>query len=174
MRNTAYRVAVVVACLGFAAAIAWGVVRTIHTLDRPDGFARAPIPGELAVRGVASGEKAVYYEGNGQPRWRELGLRVTGPSGTTIPVRTYTGNLQYDIGDDVASAIASFRTLAAGRYRVSTTAREPGARLAVGADLGGDVKRTVFWATIIVLVGLLAAAAIAAPTYRRRSAVGAA
>ena len=57
-----------------------------------------------------------------------------------------------------------------GRYRVTATvAVEPGARLAVGRDLAGDMTSTMRWAVAFALGGLLAAGAIAAAAWRRRS-----
>jgi hypothetical protein len=86
-------------------------------------------------------------------------------------VSAYHGDLEYDRDGRVAKAIATFATHRSGRYRVTATAApEPGAKLAIGRDLAGEMKTTVLWATMIVLGGLLAGAAIAAATRRRRSA----
>lgn len=165
-----YWVAAFVAALGLAAAIAFGVLGILRTLDRPDGFARAAIPGALIVTGVAGGWQVVYYEGDARAGWRRLDVRVSGPDRATVPVSTYHGDLEYDHQGRVAKAIATFATHTGGRYRVTATvAAEPGAKLAVGRDLAGDVKTTVLWATVIAVGGLLAAAAIAAATRRRRS-----
>jgi hypothetical protein len=165
-----YWIAAVVATLGLAAAIAFGVTGTLRTLDRPDDFARAAIPGTLTVTGAAGGRQVVYYEGDTRPRWRRLDVRVIRPDGAAVPVSAYHGDLEYDHQGRVATAIATFATHRSGRYRVTTTAAvEPGAKLAVGRDLAGDMKTTVLWATVIALGGLLAATAIAAATPRRRS-----
>jgi hypothetical protein len=165
-----YWVAAIVAALGLAAAIACGVTGTVRTLDRPDDFARAAIPGALTVTGAAGGERVVYYEGDTRPGWRRLDVRVIRPDGAAVPVSAYHGDLEYDHQGRVATAIATFATHRSGRYRVTTTAAvEPGAKLAVGRDLAGDEKTTVLWATVTALGGLLAATAIAAATRRRRS-----
>src|SRR4051794_33562243 len=76
-----YWIAAAVATLGLAAAIAFGVVGTLRTLDRPDRFARGAIPGTLAVTGAAGGRQVVYYEGDTRPGWRGLDVRVIGPDG---------------------------------------------------------------------------------------------
>jgi hypothetical protein len=160
-----------VAALGLAAAIAFGLIGTLRTLDRPDGFARAAVPGALTVTGAAGGEQVVYYEGDARPGWRRLNVGVIGPGGAAVPVSAYHGDLEYDRDGRVAKAIATFATHRSGRYRVTATAApEPGAKLAIGRDLAGEMKTTVLWATMIVLGGLLAGAAIAAATRRRRSA----
>ena len=159
-----YWVAAAVATLGVAAAIAFGVIGTLRTLDRPDGFARAAIPGALTVTGAGRGRQVVYYEGDTRPGWRGLDVRVIGPDGAAVPVIAYHGDRR------VATAIATFAMRSSGRYRVTTTAAaEPGAKLGVGRDLAGDVQTTVLWAIVIALGGLLAAAAIAAATRRGRS-----
>ena len=165
-----YWVGALVAALALAAAIAFGVIGTLRTLDRPDGFARAAIPGALTVTGAAGARQAVYYEGDTRPAWRRLDVRVTGPDGAAVPVSAYRGDLQYDHQGRVAKAIASFATHKGGRYRVTASAAaEPGAELAVGRDLAGDLKTTVLWTAMIALSGLLAATASAAATRRRRS-----
>ena len=165
-----YWVAAVVAALGLAAAIALGVLGTLRTLDRPDAFARAAIPGALTVTGAAASRQVVYYEGDLRPGRRRLDIRVTGPQGAAVPVSAYRGDLEYDHQGRVAKAIASFATHTSGRYRVTTSeAAEPGAKLAVGLDLASEMKSTVLWAAVIALGGLLAATAIAAATRRRRA-----
>ena len=164
-----YRIAALVAAAALMAAIAFGVVGTLKTLDRADGFARAAIPGALTVTGAAGGEQVIYYEGDTHPGWRRLDVRVISPDGAAVPVSTYHADLEYDTHGRVAKAIARFDTQIGGRYRVTATvAVEPGARLAVGRDLAGDMTTTVLWAGVIALGGLLAAAAIAAMAWRRR------
>jgi hypothetical protein len=162
-----YWIAALVTGIALVAAIAFGIVGTLRTLDRPDDFARTAIPGALTVTGAAGGEQVIYYEGDARPGWRRLDVRVIGPGGMAVPVSAYHDDLEYDADGRVAKAIATFAT-AGGRYRVSATvAAEPDARLAVGRDLAADMTTTVLWAGVIALGGLLAAAAIAAAAWRR-------
>ena len=117
-----YWVAAVVAALALAAAIALGLLGTLRTLNRPDGFTRAAIPGALIVTGVAGGQQVVYYEGDTRPGWRRLDVRVDGPDGGALPVDAYHGDLEYDHHGRVAKAIATFATHTGGRYRITTGA----------------------------------------------------
>jgi hypothetical protein len=64
--------------------------------------------------------------------------------------------------------VASFKASTTGSYRVSASAAEAGARLAVGADLGGQMKHVGLYAGV-PLAGLLAAAALAGPTFHRHT-----
>src|SRR5690349_7611094 len=97
-----YWMAAMVATLGLAAAIAFGLIGTLRTLDRPDGFARAAIPGTLTVTGPAGGRQVVYYEGDTRPGWRGLDVRVIGPDGAAVPVIAYRGDRQYAVNARLA------------------------------------------------------------------------
>ena len=110
---------------------------------------RAAVPGALTVTGAAGGEQVFYYEGDARPGWRRLNVRVSGPDRATVPVSAYHGDLEYDIDGRVAKAIAIFATRTGGHYRVTATvAVEPGAKLAVGRDLAGDIRSTALWAGV--------------------------
>ena len=63
------------------------------------------------------------------PTWQQLGLTVTGPGGTAVPVATYRSSARYDVEPGRAGrAVATFQAATAGPYRVSTArASEAGA-----------------------------------------------
>ena len=42
---------------------------------------------------------------------------MKGPAGATVPVKAYPGDLSYDRGGLVATAVASFDASQRGRYR---------------------------------------------------------
>ena len=170
--RAAYWVAAMLLGLAVFGAVAYGVAGTLRALDRPDHFARVAIPGQLIVHATAGAHKAIYYEGTARPTPRHLRLRVTGPAGQPVAITADDGIVEYDIRGIVARAIATFKVSTAGSYRVSATTAEPGARLAVGAELGGEMKRVGLRAGLIALAGLLAAAAVAAPTFHRHTRYG--
>jgi hypothetical protein len=167
--RAAYWIAAMVLGLAVLGAVAYGVVGTVRALDRPDHFARVAIPGQLLIQAAAGAQKTIYYEGATRPTPRALRLRVTGPTGQQVTINAYHGTVEYDIRGIVARAVASFNASTAGSYRVSALTAEPGAKLAVGANLGGQMKRVALYAGLILLAGLLAATALAGPTLRRRT-----
>ena len=66
--------------------------------------------------------------------------------------------------------LARFEATTAGQYRVSATrATEAGATLAVGDNVAGAIARSTLGTAILGLVTVLAAALLAAATYRARS-----
>jgi hypothetical protein len=166
-----YWIAAVLALAGIAAAIAWAGVRTLETIGRADDFPRAVIPGTVTAKAMEPGKLVVYYEGKGKPTPRALGLTVSGPGGDRVVVQPYELELQYDAPGDrgVANAVASFQANATGMYRVSaTSAPQPGARIAVGEDLGRGLLSRLAWPGAVALSALIVASALAAWTHRRR------
>jgi hypothetical protein len=105
------------------------------------------------------------------PTWQQLGLSVTGPGGTAVPVATYRSSARYDITPGRAGrAVATFEATTAGPYRVSATrATEAGATLAVGADIARGLVLTRLGAVILGLMTVLTAVPLAVVTYRARS-----
>jgi hypothetical protein len=105
------------------------------------------------------------------PTWQQLGLSVTGPGGTAVPVATYRSSARYDITPGRAGrAVATFEATTAGPYRVSATrATEAEATLAVGADIARGLVLTRLGAVIFGLVAVLVAVPLAVATYRARS-----
>jgi hypothetical protein len=53
-------VAAILAVLGLTAAVVWGAVGTITTLDRVDDFDRVAVPGAMTVFVADPGTKVVY------------------------------------------------------------------------------------------------------------------
>jgi hypothetical protein len=159
----------VVATVALVALLATGALNTFSGVDQ---LARASIPGAVSVSAPRAGEMIVYFEGTVPPSLNELGLRVSGPDGAILPTDPHGPDLRYDHDDRVGTAVASFAVPAPGRYRVSTRATEPGARLAVGGDLGAAIMLTDL-ATVglglAAITGLAAVVALLLRRSRRRS-----
>jgi hypothetical protein len=149
-----------------AALLAWCALNLFSGVDH---LARAPIPGAVSINAQQTGEMVVYYEGDADPSFDELALRIAGPDGATVAVKPYGHgfDLRYDIHSHVGKAVASFEASAGGHYLVSARAAEPGARLAVGRDLGGGMLLTDL-AGIGVGFAVVALAAIAVALVLRR------
>ena len=105
------------------------------------------------------------------PTWQQLGLQVTGPGGTAVPVATYRSSARYEVEPGRAGrAVATFQAATAGAYRVSTArASEAGATLAVGGDIARSLALTTQGAVVLGLVTVLVAVPLAVATYRARS-----
>jgi hypothetical protein len=105
------------------------------------------------------------------PTWQRLGLQVTGPDGTAVPVHTYRSTARYDVDPGrLGRAVATFDATTAGAYRVSAArAAEAGATLAVGDNFARTIAVTTLGAAFLGLVTVLAAVLVAVVTYRTQS-----
>lgn len=105
------------------------------------------------------------------PTWQQLGLQVTGPGGTTVPVATYRSSARYDLQPGRAGrAVATFQATTAGPYRVSATRTiEARATLAVGENIARGMVVTTLGATILGLMTVVVAVPLAVVTYQARS-----
>jgi len=105
------------------------------------------------------------------PTWQQLGLQVTGPGGTVVPVRTDRSAARHDVDPGrLGRAVARFDAPTTGLYRVSAArATEAGATLAVGDNFAGTIAMTALGAASLGLVTVLAAVLVAVITYRARS-----
>ncbi len=166
-----YGLAAAIAIVAIIAAVGWGAARTLDVISRPDHFPRVTVPGATAISITALGAQVIYYEGTAKPSLDRLDLRVLDPSGQPVAVAAYRGDLRYDHAGLVANAVGTFPVRRAGRYRVfARAAPEATAKLAVGEDLGGAMQNAVLWAGLVAVAGILAAAATALLTNRRRRA----
>ena len=149
--------------------------------DRLTDMPRAAVPGDVTFDVTDTGEQLVYYLGEVDTSWRELGLTVTGPDGQAVPVKSYL------LGTKVASiaardhydgyathpefAVATFRADQTGGYEVATTAAaENGAEIAVGENLVRPVLFGLFGALAVVLAGIATGVVLIVVTAVRRSA----
>jgi hypothetical protein len=157
----------VLATVALAVFLAWSALGFFGGVDH---LARAPLPSAVSVSASHPGEMVVYYEGHVAPSLDELGLRVREANGAPVALKPYDLDLHYDVGSRVGTAVASFVAPAAGRYLVSASAVEPGARLAVGGDLGRGVVLTDLAGIGVGLAALAAIAAVVGLVLRRSGA----
>jgi hypothetical protein len=141
-------------------------------------------PAELAryADPTATGRPAIPYNpatdatievgyATNTPSWQQLRLRVTGPDGAVVPVRTYRSTARYDVDPGrLGRAVAKFDATTAGPYRLTAAkATETGATLAVGDNFAGAIALTTLGAASLGLVTVFGAAMVAVVTYRARS-----
>ena len=149
--------------------------------ERLTDMPRAAVPGDVSFDVTETGDQLVYYIGEADTSWRELGLTVTGPDGQDVQVRncllgTKVATIAaHDHQDGYAThpdfAVATFKADRTGGYEIATTsAAENGAEIAVGENLVGPVVFGLFGALAVVLAGIATGVVLIVVTAVRRSA----
>jgi hypothetical protein len=149
--------------------------------ERLTDMPRAAVPGDVTFDVSDTGDQLVYYLGEADTSWRELGLTVTGPDGQAVPVKTYLLGTKVasiaarDHYDEYAThpefAVATFRADQTGEYQVATTsAAENGAEIAVGENLVWPVVFGLLGALVVVLAGVATGVVLIIVTAVRRAA----
>jgi hypothetical protein len=159
----------------FAAVTGYGAYERIT--DMP----RATVPGDVSFDVTETGDQLVYYIGETDTSWRELGLTVTDPDGQAVEVRNcllgtkvatiaaHDHEREYTTHPDFA--VATFRADKTGGYEIATTsAAENGAEIAVGENLVGPVVVGLLGALAIVVGGIATGVTLIVVTAVRRSA----
>jgi hypothetical protein len=172
------------AVIMLAGLIGGGVLAGITGFDayeRLTDMPRAAVPGDVIFDITKTGDQLVYYIGEADTSWRELGVNVTGPDGRDVQVKNYllgkevvTITAQDHQGEHATHprfAVATFNADLIGRYEVATTsAAEDGAEIAIGENLMGPVVFRLFGALAVALAGIVAGAVLITVTAVRRSA----
>jgi hypothetical protein len=188
-RRTLWRwIGVALIVLGLVAGGAIGVATAIDTVHRVDRFPRGAAPGQVSVDVTKTARQVVYYVGNADPSWRELGLKVTAPDGQNVPISDYYRGIVGwdpvreltsvrervggpDSGNGVAKALATFSADGSGRYLITTSrSAASGGEIAAGEDIVGSVFVGVDVACAIALAGLVVGVMLIVTTSTRRSA----
>ena len=144
-----YGVGAAIVLLGVAAGIAWGTLATLRTHERAQGLPRTGLPGRLEVRAAAGTSRLIFFEGEGKPSPEDLGLSVTGPDGSKVPVRPYDLRMDYEIAGWTGTPVASFSASSTGTYAVA--AQKSGAGdIAVGDNFVRAQAVTVVGALALI------------------------
>jgi hypothetical protein len=167
-----YWVAAVLLLLGMGGGVTWGVRGTVRTHDQARSLPRTSVPGDLHVSLEGRTSRLIFFEGGGKPSPEELGLTVTAPDGSSVPVRAYDLFMRYEIAGWAGAPIASFSAPASGSYTVSATTPGRTGRISVGDDF---VRRqAIDVAGALALIGVTAIASlviVVVVAARRASAV---
>lgn len=179
-----YWLAAAIVVIGLIGGGVLAVATGIGAYDRLTDLPRTTVPGDLSVEVDEAGDQLVYYLGDRDTTWRELGLRVSAPGGEPVAVRTYLPTIKLGSGDrrddglrrDARDrgahrvVIATFDADTAGTYTVSTTApAEQGAELAVGENLVRPALILLAVAGGVALAGLAGGVTLFVVTGARRS-----
>jgi hypothetical protein len=127
-----YWLAAVVVLLGIGCGVTWGVVSTVRTHDRAQSLPRMDAPGRLQVPVEAGTSRLIFFEGEGKPSPEAMGITVTAPDGSSVPVKPYDLLMQYEIAGWVGAPIASFSAPTAGMYTISAKKAYHQGRISVG------------------------------------------
>jgi hypothetical protein len=149
--------------------------------ERLTDMPRAAVPGNVTFDVTDTGNQLVYYIGEADTSWRELGLTVIGPDGRAVPVKSYLLGMTvasiaaHDHYDEYAThprfAVATFRADQTGGYEIATTsAAENGAEIAVGENLVRPVLFGLAGALAVVLAGVATGVVLIIVTAVRRAA----
>lgn len=127
--------------LGVGVAIWWGVASYLGMLDRISAFERAPIPSSRVTVISEPVTKVLYVEAARRTPLPDVRFTVVDPSGRTVAVRTYEGDLRYDVPDEpgrMGRAVATFEANVKGVYSIEVIG--PSTEGAIAA-IGDDVAR---------------------------------
>jgi hypothetical protein len=164
---------IVIAVLGLATAIVWGVVGVTGYLNRVKDLSRMPVPGQMMVQVAGSGENFVYFEGQGPATLEQLRVRVTGPQGQVVALEPYRLDLRYDAPGNpgqIGHALATFQASGTGACRVTATGSAPaGTRIAIGESVAKNVIPTLLGILGLLLVTVGGGLALIIVTMVRRS-----
>jgi hypothetical protein len=176
-----YWLAAVVMLAGLIGGGVLAAVTGFGAYERLTDMPRAAVPGNVTFDVAKTGDQLVYYIGEADTSWRDLGLTVTGPDGQAVQVKNYLLGTKvatiaaHDHHGEYAAyprfAVATFRADLTGQYEVATTsAAENGAEIAVGENLVRPVVFRLFGALAVVLAGITTGAVLIIVTVVRRSA----
>lgn len=168
-RQVSYGLALLVAFVGVATAVVWGVTGVLDQVQQPEAFTRADISGTLTVNLTQVGAHVIYYESRGPAAVSAGQLKVLDASQRAVVVRPYGLDLRYDVPGKpgaLGTAIGVFEADHTGSFVIATSATvaDPRAQLAVGDDLAPATIRAVLLPVLTALVSISAAIAIAAAT----------
>ena len=143
-----YWVAAAIVLLGVAAGIAWGTLATLRAHEQAQDLPRTGLPGRLEVRATAGDSTLVFFEGEGKPSPEDLGLTVTGPDGSQVPVRPYDVRMEYEIAGWTGTPVASFSAPSTGTYSIAAQKSSRAGDISVGDNF--------LRAQVVDIVGALA------------------
>ena len=165
--------AAVIAVGGLLCAVAWAALGTVAgTSD----LARAALPARVTVQVSEPGSLVVYYEGEPVLSLAHLNLAVPGPGGTSVPVRGYGHDIQYDSATRPGvpgRAVAKFEAIGPGQYTIASTYERPGlAHLAADENISAGFIQRMLGPLLLAVGTVLLAIVVSVNTKVRRARRG--
>ena len=150
--------------LGVGVAIWWGVASYLGMLDRISSFQRVPIPSSRVTVISEPVTKVLYLEASPRTPVPAIRFRVVDPSGRTVAVRTYEGDLRYDVPEEpgrIGRAAATFEPRVEGVYSVDVIGTNTeGASVAIGDDVARPSVPSILGALFLLSISAVGGAAL--------------
>jgi hypothetical protein len=150
--------------LGIGVAIWWGVATYLGMLDRISAFERVPIPSFRVTVISEPVTKVLYVEAARRTPLPDVRFTVVDPSGRTVAVRTYEGDLRYDVPDEpgrIGRAVATFEVDAEGIYSIDVVGRSiEGAIVAIGDDVARPSVPAILGALFLLSISAVGGAVL--------------
>jgi len=129
-----FRSGIGVALVGLVAGLFLGITSYQDSQQEIDSFARISVPGTVTAQVDEPGQQVVYYEGNQSVGIDDLTVGIVDPTGATVAVAPYEGELIYETTDLILGrAIASFEATQIGAYEIEVTGIDAG-QITVGVS----------------------------------------
>jgi hypothetical protein len=152
--------------LGIGVAIWWGVATYLGMLDRISAFERIPIPSSEVIVTSELGTKVLYVESGRRSPLPAARFAVVDPSGRAVAVRTYEGDLRYDVPDEparIGRAVATFEADAGGVYSIDVIGpATEGAIVAIGDDVARPSVPAILGALLLLSISAVGGAVLLA------------
>ena len=164
-----YWLAALVVFLGIGCGVTWGVVSTVRTHDRALSLPRTDVPGSLTVAVRSGASQLIFFEGVGKPSPEAMGLAVTAPDGSPVPVKPYDLLMQYEVAGWVGAPVASFSAPTGGTYTISAKTPYHQGRISAGDNFVRSQAINIVGALALIAASVLAGLAIVAVVAVKRS-----
>ncbi|HYN29198.1 MAG TPA: hypothetical protein VES95_04920 [Dermatophilaceae bacterium] len=168
-----YWVGALVTLVATLGALLWGAGAFLGWRAHIEDFPRVTVPGAAVVTLTDTGTRILYVEHDRSITDPAVpAITVTAPSGATVPVSAYSGEMRYDVPGAtgrVGDAVAVFTATEPGAYRLTIPASDTDATVAVGDDLVWGWGPQLAGIVALFLGGLVAGLALVVVTAARRS-----
>jgi hypothetical protein len=164
-----------VALVVFLAGVGWLGGGLYLVAERVDSFQRVALPGEGEVSLDHSGGYVIYYEGPGAGAGNipDFTVNVTPRSASAAVqgLEPYESGLTYSFGSREGRAVLTLDVASPGTFLIEAPdapAMPGGSSLAIGPSVAGSIVGIVLPATVLMVVAVGGAIAVAILRRRRR------
>jgi hypothetical protein len=124
------------------------------------------VPGSGPVVIDDTGGYSVYheYDGASDDSFSTVpAVTITSPSGASVDLASYSGNVTYTTGNHEGVGIYTFEATETGTYEVTVTgtAGESGTQIAIGRGLGRGLVTSIVGGFVVGFVGVVGGGALA-------------
>lgn len=170
-----YSTSLFVAGVTIVLAVGWLAGTLVSVTGEVGEFSRTEVPGEVELSADQPGRRVVYFERDtwfaSRPSNPALTVKVTDPSGESVPVEQYGFPASYRLFGLLGEPVAHFEVKQAGTHRVMVTGEALSDRpsVAVGNDIVPTAVRGFVVSLGVFAVGMIGALALALRTASSRT-----